>query len=95
MANLGIMRNGEEIDLDFDDYTESVLPEEQRVGDGTLFIASGWMGFPAYWNHRGQYLDGANSPHEFDLIKIDGWDAKEYLTSRQMTPDEIKEWLKR
>jgi len=89
------MRNGEEVDLDFDDYTESVLPEDQRHRDGKLTIASGWLGFPVYWNHEGKYLDGTNSPHEYDLVTIDGHSAFEHLVSRCITRDEIDDWLAR
>ncbi len=91
---IGIMRNGEEIDLDFNGYTESVLPPDQQCGDGDLYIASGWNGYPMYWNHEGKYLDGRMSPHEYDLAKIDGiYDAFEFLQSRCITRAEIDDWL--
>lgn len=90
----GVMRNGEEVEIVFSDYLENVLPENQQMRGGDLTIASGWLGFPAYWNHEGQYLDGSNSPHEFDLIKVDGRDAYECLYSRCITAEEIDDWLK-
>lgn len=90
----GLLRDGDEIALDFHDYTESVLPADQQARGGCLTIASGWIGGPIYWNHKGQYLDGKDSPHEYDLVKVDGCDAFEYLYSRCITRDEIDEWLK-
>ena len=79
----GIMRNGEQIDIRFDDYTERALPKDQWFTDnGSKTIASGWMGQPVYWNHKGQYLDGSESPHKYDLIKVEGYCAYEYLYSR-------------
>lgn len=90
---IGVMRNGEEISVDFDDYTEACLPEDQWARGGELTIASGWYGQPMYWNHKGHFLDGARHPHEFDLMTIDGFDAYEYLYSRCVTREEIDEWL--
>lgn len=91
--SVGKMRNGESVEISFDEYEEGILPEVQWIGDGDLPIASGWLGFPVYWNHYGKYLDGARSPHEFDLVTVDGYNASEELFSRHFTRAEIDEWL--
>ncbi|MCB1420853.1 MAG: hypothetical protein KDJ74_18330 [Notoacmeibacter sp.] len=78
---VGEMRNGESVKISFDEYEDD---------DGRP-IPSGWLGFPAYWNHNGQYLEGARSPHEFDLMTIDGRDASDYLKERILTGMEGEE----
>ena len=78
------LRNGEAIEVSFDDYTEEALPESQWEDGGMARLASGWVnGGPVCWNNRGQYLDGTHGEHELDILKIDGWDAREFLIAVQ------------